>query len=94
MILEDIANLVSLAHQKRSASELGRIFERERKAVYNIESGCTFRLDYGLIGGLSALGYELKLVEKKSGQIYTPPCALPPKQGCHIRRKSGGVCNG
>lgn len=73
MILDDIANLIALEHQKRPATELGRIFDRGRKTIYMLESGCTFHLDYGFIGGLSALGYELKLVKRATGEVYEPP---------------------
>ena len=64
MITEDIAELIAELHKTKSAAEVAKIFNKERKWVFSIINGCTFRLDYGFIAGLSQLGLELKLVKK------------------------------
>ena len=33
------------------------------------QEGCNLRLDYNLVAGLNALGYELKLVKKGSFEV-------------------------
>ncbi len=64
MIIDDIADLMIELRKTKSASQIGKIFGRDRKAIYAISQGCLFRLDYSFIAGLSSLGYELKLVKK------------------------------
>lgn len=64
MILKDIANLVCSLYQDKTASEVARIFGRERKWALSIMNGRGFHLDMAFIAGLSSLGYELKLVKK------------------------------
>ena len=65
MIIEDIADLISDLHRKMSAEKVAKIFDKERKWIYSIKNGCTFRIDYGLIAGLKSLGYEIKLEKVK-----------------------------
>lgn len=67
MIIDDIADLVAECHKMMPAKKVARIFDKERKWVYTAETGCTIRLDYGLIAGLNQLGYELKLVPIRKG---------------------------
>ena len=64
MIIEDMANLITELRKRQSAREIAKIFNKERKWVYAIENGCTFRLDYNLIIGLNELGYEIKLQKR------------------------------
>lgn len=64
-MIDDIADLVAACHERMPAKKVARIFDKERKWVYTAKPGCTIRLDYGLIAGLSQLGYELKLVKKE-----------------------------
>lgn len=68
MVTEDISNLITELRKKYIATKVAEIFERERKWVYCVENGCSFRLDYKFIAGLSSLGYELKLVKKGEGE--------------------------
>ena len=65
MILDDIADVIIEARRTKTAKEIARLFSKERKWVFFAQEGCNLRLDYNLVSGLNALGYELKLVKKK-----------------------------
>lgn len=65
MILEDIANLIEDEHKKKTATQIAKIFDKERKWVYSVKNGCNVVLNPEFIGGLSALGYEIVLQKKR-----------------------------
>ena len=67
MVLDDIADAIAEARKSKTAKEVARLFDKERKWVNFVQNGCNVRLDYNLVAGLHALGYELKLVKKKGG---------------------------
>ena len=67
-IFDAVADL--LQSSGKSTTQLERIFEKERKTIYNYKSGCCFHLDYSVLGGLNALGYRLVLQNKQTGEIF------------------------
>lgn len=64
MILEDFANTLSEIAIKNTVTDVAKHFNRERKWVYNVIAGCSFRLDDDVLQGLYDYGYELKLVKR------------------------------
>lgn len=70
VILEDIASI--LESSGKNAAELGKLFNRERKCIYNMKNAASFRMDYDILHGLAKLGYCLKLVDIKTGEIFNP----------------------
>lgn len=50
--------------KKDSAANIARKLNRERKMVYNLSYGCSFRCDLDFVLGLHKLGYDLKLVRR------------------------------
>ena len=64
MVLEDIADLFEQESKKKTATQLARVFDKERKWVYGVKNGCNVVLNPEFIGGLSALGYEIVLQKK------------------------------
>ena len=70
MIIDDLADLFTDLNAKYKAKDIARHFDREKKFVYSMKSGCTFHLDYGFIAGLKHFGYELRLVNvDKKGEL-------------------------
>ena len=65
MVLDDIADVICEARKKITAKKIASLFNKERKWVLSAQCGCSMRLDYNLVAGLNALGYELKLVRKE-----------------------------
>lgn len=68
MIFEDVAKL--LEESGKNASELSKIFNRERKTIYSLKNGCCFRVDYDMIHGFAELGYTIALVNTKTWEVY------------------------
>ena len=64
LIIDDISNLFCELSKTNTHKEIARHFDREKKFVNSMKSGCCFNLDYGFIAGLNHYGYELKLVKK------------------------------
>ena len=50
---------------KKTATQIAKIFDKERKWVYSVKNGCNVVLNPEFIGGLSALGYEIVLQKKR-----------------------------
>ena len=63
-IFEDIQKLFYSLHAKKTAAEISKIFNRERKWVYCREQIDAFVVDYDFIAGLNSLGYEIVLRKK------------------------------
>lgn len=68
VIFEDVAKL--LDESGKNASELSKIFNRERKSIYSLKNGCCFRVDYEILHGFAELGYTVALVNIKTGEVY------------------------
>lgn len=64
MILDDMSDLFEEATARKTAKEIARDFNRNRKWVYQNKNCTYFKVDIDFICGLSSLGYELKLVKK------------------------------
>ena len=64
MILDDLADLFEELSTKYTHKEIARHFDRERKFVISVKSGCPVRLNSEFLAGLNHFGYELKLVKK------------------------------
>lgn len=63
IIFDDLANLIADAMKKESATEIGKRFNRDRKAMYFLRDGCGFRCDVDFVGGIRSLGYDLRLIK-------------------------------
>ena len=63
MIFDDIADIM----QTRPIGELQRRTGLRKDRIYSLRCGCTFRMDYELLGALNRMGYQLKL-EQNSGK--------------------------
>ena len=64
MISDDLSELISHELSHRTAADLAREFNREKKFVYYLENGSSFRCDPDFVCGLNGLGYELRLVKR------------------------------
>ncbi len=62
MIFDEISKLITAQLETMSAREIGRKFNRERKAIYSLRAGCCFHCDVDFVCGLNKLGYDLQLV--------------------------------
>jgi hypothetical protein len=64
-ILSDIQALFYSLHAKKTAAEISRTFNRERKWLYRKQWGESFVVDSDFIAGLYSLGYELVLKKRE-----------------------------
>lgn len=65
MILEDIANIFETECKAKGLRNVSKIAGVSKSTISSIINGCGFNLNVNFIAGLSALGYELKLVKKQ-----------------------------
>lgn len=63
-IIADIQNLLYTLQSKKTATEIGRIFNRERKWLYRLQQSESFVINSDFIAGLDSLGYEIVLRKK------------------------------
>lgn len=62
------------------ANKLAKLFNRERKAIYNMKNGACFCLDYDITKGLAALGYRIALVRISDGKVFSSEYTEPPTE--------------
>lgn len=67
IIFDDLANLIADTMKKENAAEIGKRFNRDRKAMYYLRDGCGFRCDIDFVCGVRSLGYDLRLVKASQG---------------------------
>lgn len=65
MVLDDITDLFCELDKKYTQREISSHFDKERKWVILMKSGCNTVLNAEFIAGLNHYGYELKLVKKE-----------------------------
>jgi hypothetical protein len=65
MILEEIANIFEAECKAKGLRNVSKIAGVSKSTISSIINGCGFNLNVNFIAGLSALGYELKLVKKQ-----------------------------
>ena len=63
MIFDEVATIL----RDRPIRELQRVTGLRKDRIYSLRSGCTFRMDYELLGALNRIGYDIKL-ERNSGK--------------------------
>lgn len=67
IIFDDLANLIADTMKKENAADIGKRFNRDRKAMYYLRDGCGFRCDVDFVCGIRSLGYDLRLVKAPQG---------------------------
>ena len=86
IIFDDLANLIEDAMKKESAAEVGKRFNRDRKAMFFLRDGCGFRCDIDFVSGIRSLGYDLRLVNMGGEDVCSQNAAFRSS-----RKKCGEV---
>lgn len=73
MILDEVAEVF----EEQPIRQISRMTGLNRARIGSLRCGCSFRMDYDLIGALYKMGYEFKLEKiKEGGPENQPPHPL------------------
>ena len=92
IIFDDLANLIADTMNKESATDIGKRFNRDRKAMYYLRDGCGFRCDLDFVCGVRSLGYDLRLVKASQsvdGAAQDTACRLSRKKCAEVLELAG-----
>lgn len=92
IIFDDLANLIADTMNKESATDIGKRFNRDRKAMYYLRDGCGFRCDIDFVCGVRSLGYDLRLVKASQavdGAAQDTACRLSRKKCAEVLELAG-----
>lgn len=92
IIFDDLANLIADTMKKESATDIGKRFNRDRKAMYYLRDGCGFRCDLDFVCGVRSLGYDLRLVKASQavdGAAQDAACRLSRKKCAEVLELAG-----
>lgn len=92
IIFDDLANLIADTMKKENATDIGKRFNRDRKAMYYLRDGCGFRCDLDFVCGVRSLGYDLRLVKASQavdGAAQDTACRLSRKKCAEVLELAG-----